>query len=135
MSAPYIFIKRGDVLFHEGSQSDCAYIINSGRLEVSKGCGKGEKEIIGFLENSDIVGEMGLIDGRPRSATVTATKNTRVSKITKEQFQSLSEKNPKALMPVMKVMVKRMRETLNLVKDLRKQSTGNLIFPAGSVEH
>ena len=76
---------------------------------------------------------MGLIDGQPRSATVTASKNTRLSKITKDQFDSLFEHNPKALMPIMKVMVKRMRETLHLVKGLRKQNTKTVIIPADSL--
>ena len=140
MSSPHILIKKGDVLFEEGSQSDCAYIINSGRLEVAKRCGRNQKEVLGFLENSDIVGEMGLIDGRPRSATVTALKNTRVSKITKEQFELLFENNPKALMPILKIMTKRMRDVLNLVKDLRRQNensrfqTQEALFPTETVE-
>ena len=48
MSSPHILIKKGDVLFEEGSQSDCAYIINSGRLEVAKRCGRNQKEVLGF---------------------------------------------------------------------------------------
>jgi len=108
-------LKKDEVLFEEGSPSDCAYIIQSGRLEVSKAQGNGGREIVGFLEAGDIVGEMGLIDGQVRSATVRAAENTQLTQITREHFQILSKRHPAALMPILKVLSARLRSILTRV--------------------
>lgn len=99
--------------------SDCAYIIDSGRVEVSKKRPNGEKQIIGVLHENDIFGEMGLIDGFPRSATVVALEDCTISIMTQDAFNSLAQHNPQALMPILKVLAKRLRATLTLVEDLQ----------------
>tara|TARA_B100000686_G_scaffold341961_1_gene420235 strand:- start:4238 stop:4657 length:420 start_codon:yes stop_codon:yes gene_type:complete len=108
-------IKQGEILFNEGSFSDCAYIIESGALEVLKKDDLNEEVIVAILYKNDIVGEMGLIDGMPRSATVRARFDTRLNAITRKEFHLLSEKNPNALMPVMKVLANRLRDSLDKV--------------------
>ena len=87
MSAKFYFpnlhkLKKGQVLFKEGSYSDAAFIIESGKVEISVKNGEGKKTVIGVLKDNDIVGEMGLIDGNPRSATVTALSDVKIKEIT-----------------------------------------------------
>lgn len=105
-------VKKGDVIFLEGTVSNCAFIIEKGRFEVSKLCANGKRKVLGVLRSSDIFGEMGLIDGRPRSATVTALEDGKVNVISKESFETLAQKSPQALMPLLKVLSNRLRETL-----------------------
>ena len=100
--------------------SDCAYIIDAGKVEVSKIRPNGEKQIIDVLNENDIFGEMGLIDGFPRSATVIALEDCTISIMTQETFNSLAQHNPQALMPILKVLAKRLRATLTLVEDLQE---------------
>jgi len=100
--------------------SDCAYIIDAGKVEVSKIRPNGEKQIIDVLNENDIFGEMGLIDGFPRSATVIALEDCTISIMTQEAFNSLAQHNPQALMPILKVLAKRLRATLTLVEDLQE---------------
>ena len=95
--------------------SDCAYIIESGRVQVSKTLSNGAEQVIGILEN-DIFGEMSLIDSFPRSATVLALEDCTISVMTQEIFNSLSKHNPKALMPILKVLVSRLRKVLNILE-------------------
>ena len=121
MSSKYT-LKKGQVLFKEGSYSDAAFIIESGKVEISKTKDGGEKMIIGVLKDNDIVGEMGLIDGHPRSATVTAMSDVKIKEITREQFETLSKTNPNALMPILKVLTNRLRHTLKMVIDIPKKS-------------
>ena len=113
-------LRAGEVLFKEGSFSDCAYIIDSGVLEVLKKDNKNHDVLLALLKTNDIVGEMGLIDGMPRSATVRAKSEVCVSVITREQFHSLSKKNPNALMPIMKVLAKRLRNSLAKIVDSKQ---------------
>ena len=99
--------------------SDCAYIIESGRVQVSKTLSNGEEQVIGILEENDIFGEMSLIDSLPRSATVLALEDCTISVMTQETFNNLAQHNPEALMPILKVLAKRLRATLALVEGLQ----------------
>ena len=115
-----VYFKQGEEIIKEGNLSDCAYIIGDGRVEVSKKLPNGEKQIIGVLDKNEIFGEMGLIDGFPRSATVVALEDCSISIITQESFNNLAQHKPEALMPILKVLAKRLRSTLSLVEDLQK---------------
>jgi len=112
--------KKGEDIIEEGTLGDCAYIIEQGSVEVSKLTPHGEKQVLGVLEKSEIFGEMGLIDGLPRCATVTALGNCVVSVCSRETFNSLADHNPESLLPIFKVLVRRLRSTLSLVGALQK---------------
>ena len=83
------YFKKGAEIIKEGVLSDCAYIIESGSVEVSKTLSNGQHQAIGILKENDIFGELSLIDGLPRSANVTALEDCSVSVMTQEVFNSL----------------------------------------------
>lgn len=112
------YFKKGVEIIKEGALSDCAYIIESGSVKVSKTLSTGEEQTIGILQENDIFGEMGLIDCLPRSANVVALEDCTVSVMTQEVFQSLSRHNPTALMPVLKVLARRLRKALGIIEGL-----------------
>jgi CRP/FNR family transcriptional regulator, cyclic AMP receptor protein len=99
----------------EGDFGDCAYIVETGTLEVSKKNKTNDKQILGQLKQNDIFGELGLIDGLPRSATVTTTENCTLNVLTRESFNALIRNKPEALMPIFKVLASRLRSTLKQV--------------------
>ena len=105
-------VKKGDVIFREGNFSDTAFIIESGLFEVTKKTEDGGYKRISMLHKNDIFGEMGIIDGLPRSATVTALEDGRVTVVTKEDFETLARRNPNALMPILKILSMRLRRAL-----------------------
>ena len=72
------------------------------------------------FNKNEIFGEMGLIDGFPRSASVIALEDCSISIITQDSFNNLAQHKPEALMPILKVLAKRLRSTLTLVEDLQK---------------
>ncbi len=109
----------------EGSVADCAYIIASGKVEVFRTDVDGEKKVLGVLRDGDIFGEMALIDGLPRSASVRALVDSSVNVLTKDVFNTMSDKNPKALMPILKVLVSRLRSTLDILGDTGSDSRRN----------
>ena len=113
------YFKKGAEIIKEGTLSDCAYIIESGKVEVSKTLSNGENQVVCILKKNDIFGEMGLIDGLPRSATVVALEDCAITIMTQETFNYLAQHNPQALMPILKVLAKRLRSTLALVEDLQ----------------
>ncbi|MBT3509189.1 MAG: cyclic nucleotide-binding domain-containing protein [Nitrospina sp.] len=105
----------GEVVFEEGSDSNCAYLVEEGKFEVSR-IHNGKKLVMGILKAKDIFGEMGIIDNQPRSATVISLEKSKVSLITQECFHSLEQTNPQALMPLLRVLSARIRDTFKLSK-------------------
>ncbi len=116
-----IYIKKGKSIFLEGTPGECAYIIESGSVEVSKTKNSGERISLGTLYEKDIFGELGLIDGLPRTATVTALEDCTVSILTQEAFNSLARRNPQSLIPILKILAKRLRSALNVVENMNKR--------------
>ncbi|MBC8288627.1 MAG: cyclic nucleotide-binding domain-containing protein [Nitrospinae bacterium] len=108
-------LKKGEIIFHEGNPSDCAYIIGTGSIEILENTPGGQK-VLGILQDNEIFGEMGLIDGLPRSATARARKDSVVYILTPETFESLVHKDPESLLPIMKILTSRLRETMNCLK-------------------
>jgi CRP/FNR family transcriptional regulator/CRP/FNR family cyclic AMP-dependent transcriptional regulator len=69
-----------------------------------------------ILGQNDIFGEMGMIDGGPRSATITALENSKVTMVTREDLNAMSRKNPKAWFPIVKAMSARLRRSTSKEK-------------------
>ena len=91
--------KKGETIIREGEKSDCAYILESGTAEVLKSLPNGEYQFVGTLVQNDIFGELGLIDGLPRSATVKAIENCRIRKLSQATFGLLARSNPPPPLP------------------------------------
>ncbi|MGR3318929.1 MAG: cyclic nucleotide-binding domain-containing protein [Candidatus Anammoxibacter sp.] len=118
--------KSGDIIIEEGSQGTCAYIIETGSVEVSRTYDN-VKKILTVLGEKQVFGEMGLIEDKPRSATVTAIGNTILSVISRESFNDLFCKNPKVILSILKALFEKLRTaTINIVKDHAKQKQGSL---------
>jgi CRP-like cAMP-binding protein len=105
------YMKKGQIVFHEGSRSDFAFIIENGQVEVSRKRRDGNIEVIDILGHNDIFGEIGMIDGGPRSATVTALENSKVTMISREDLNIMARKDPNAWFPIIKALSARLRRT------------------------
>ena len=93
------YMKKGQVVFREGNQSDFAFIIESGQIEVSRKRLDGNVEVLDILGKNEIFGELGMIDGGPRSATATALENSKVTLISRRDLNVMAQKDPKAWFP------------------------------------
>ncbi|MEK9627866.1 MAG: cyclic nucleotide-binding domain-containing protein [Nitrospinota bacterium] len=125
--------KKGEVIIKEGSLSTGAFIIESGRVEVSKNLPNGKSQVISILDKNDIFGEMGLIDQLPRSATVRALEDSSISIMTPDNFNLLAKRNPQALMPILKVLATRLRSTLKILEEIDEKESQNQAAVAGSI--
>jgi len=111
-----LFFKEGEVVLKEGELSFDAYIIESGVARVTK-CGpKDESIFLADLEEYEIFGEMGWLDRSPRSATVTAKTRLAIRVLKEEDAVQFMAHNPKALLPILRVLGSRLRETLRLIE-------------------
>jgi CRP/FNR family transcriptional regulator/CRP/FNR family cyclic AMP-dependent transcriptional regulator len=105
------YMKKGQVVFQEGSRSDFAFIIENGQVEVSRRRKDGNVEVLDILGQNEIFGEMGMVDGGPRTATITALENSKVTMISREDLNLMTRKDPKAWFPIVKAMSARLRRS------------------------
>src|SRR6202048_5373154 len=85
--------ERG-VLFEAGDVADGCYRLEQGLLKVSIASPQGDERILTILGPGSIVGELAIIDGLPRSATVVAIRDCKLSYISREAFVSCLREYP-----------------------------------------
>ncbi len=84
----------GATIFSQGDKGDSFYIIQSGAVQVVLNTAGGRSEVIAVLGPQDCFGEMALLSGDPRSATIVAVKDTTVWRLSREDWDELIEKHP-----------------------------------------
>lgn len=100
--------KAGEVIFRENEPGGMAYVIERGRVEVTKMLGEQTIHLV-YLETGEPFGEMSMLDDQPRSATVTAVEETLVREIERDHFFRLLQTEPDIGINLLKVLVARLR--------------------------
>jgi len=109
---------RGSQILRAGDPTDSLYILISGRAKVFMSDFDGKEVILAILGPNEFVGEMGLIDNSPRSASVMALESCEVVCISKSDFKRCLSENFDMAMTVMRGLVKRLRDADNQVGSL-----------------
>jgi CRP/FNR family cyclic AMP-dependent transcriptional regulator len=101
-------LSRGTVLFQEGDPGREMFIIQKGKVQVRKKVGTGEK-VLAELTEGEFFGEMALLLGMDRSATVEVLEDSKVLVINPETFESLLKNSPDIALKMLKKMAFRLR--------------------------
>jgi type IV pilus assembly protein PilB len=100
---PHVAIVR------EGASGDAMFIIRDGQVEVrKKEPSTGVELAIAALGNGSCFGEMALLTGKPRSATVMTTQTTKVLVLDKSDFNDLMKEYPRILMSLNRILAERL---------------------------
>lgn len=99
-------IEAGHTLFEQGDVADAAYIVVGGRLRLT-GVHGGVTTVDVSVGRGDIVGELGIIEQAPRSATATATRDTTLARLSDAAFQQLTAAHPKLMLPLVRKFLTR----------------------------
>ncbi len=99
----------GEVLFEEGDPSDAAYFVVSGRILVFVRDEHGAARALTELGRGQVVGELGLLDRAPRSATVRAVRDTTLARFSTELFDDLVLRSPALMLHVARGLLTRLR--------------------------
>lgn len=126
----WVYLNHGEVLFNDDDVSDAMYILVRGRLSVSSDhLQDGEYKQIGEVEFGETVGEVGLLSDAPRTATVAATRDSILAKLTSDAYLKLSEKNPKITTSIARLVVERQRAFMTPQKSKRVDTLTFTIVP------
>jgi CRP-like cAMP-binding protein len=99
-----VTLASGEALFNKGEPGHLMYVVKSGYLQILDGNYVYETVSVG-----GIVGEMAIVDGSPRSATVRAIQPSTVIPIDERRFLFMVQQTPFFALRVMRVMTERLR--------------------------
>jgi putative ABC transport system ATP-binding protein len=102
-----VTLADGQILFREGDSADAAYIILSGSVAVFREGADGPTHL-STVGRHGIIGEMGLISGAPRSATIVAASDVTVLRINKDVFLDLLGELPSVALAIMREQIGRL---------------------------
>lgn len=100
----------GDIIFQEGEPGDCAYLIKSGEVKITKLASDDQPRTIATLKAGNILGEMALIDNEPRAASAVVLQNAEVLIISKEEFQQRLKGSDQVIGLLMQTFTNRLRQ-------------------------
>jgi CRP/FNR family transcriptional regulator, cyclic AMP receptor protein len=99
-------IEDGTVIFDEETPGDVMYVIISGEVDIfANGL------LIETLGPGDLLGEMALIDSKPRSASALTRSECRIAAVDEERFLQMVKEKPEFSLHVMRILADRLRRT------------------------
>ena len=109
-SAKKISLAKGHVLFAKGDAGDGCYWLDSGILKVCIVSDTGEQRILAVLGEGAIVGELAMLDGLPRSATVEAIRDCQLTFVSRAAFTRCLSEYPDIYTYLVNTLVERLRQ-------------------------
>src|SRR5450432_2719633 len=102
-------------LFLAGDPGDGCYRLNDGLLKVCVSSPAGAERILAILGPGSIVGDMAMIDGQPRSASVTALRDCKLSFVSRTAFEAFAAQQPDIYKNLLSLLAGRLRDTDQVV--------------------
>jgi predicted acylesterase/phospholipase RssA/CRP-like cAMP-binding protein len=105
-------VPGGTVLMRQGDEADGLFLVAVGRLRVSMERDDGSTVVLAELGRGQVVGELALITDEPRSATVTAVRDSQVLTLSSESYELLVREHPNAFRQLASQVVRRLVRSL-----------------------
>ena len=108
----------GQIIFKQGDYSDCMYDILSGSVGIYSAYGTPEQKLVAELQAGQLLGEMGMLEYYPRSATAAALEDgATLAAITEDELSVYFRDKPEKLLKIMRQLSKSLRETTQKYAD------------------
>jgi NTE family protein len=101
-------VGAGEVLFLQGDTGEDLFFVLSGRLRAVLDWGKKTEKVLGEIGRGKTVGEMALLSGQARSATVVAVRDSLLAKLSQEDFAAITEAAPKWALALARTVIERL---------------------------
>src|SRR5580700_5924240 len=101
----------GAALYEAGEEADQFYFLRAGRLGAFRREEGHETQFLGVIRPGEPAGEMALIAGAPHSATVAALRDSEVLALSRDEFFTSVEEDPKVMTELARLMILRTRQS------------------------
>lgn len=105
----WVQVNAGQVIHHQGDESDAIYIVLNGRLRALQEADDGSMQVIGEYGQGESIGELEVMTESTRPATLHAIRDTELAKIPRSLFNSLAQEHPSITIQISKLIAQRMR--------------------------
>jgi len=112
-------------IFFQGEPSDSLYMLFKGSVKVTRAADDGTEKIVEILGPGEVFGELAVLDGHPRSATVTTCEATEMGVMSRQDFRGFAASRPDVLWKLMESLCERIRKTSG---DLLEMSSKELPY-------
>lgn len=102
--------KKGETIVNEGEQSVAFFMLTTGRVAAVRGDGSKRSDKLNEIGAGGFFGEMGLIDGATRSASIKALEDTECLALSRWDFMAELHTNPQMAVAMLPVLTQRVRE-------------------------
>lgn len=109
--------QAGEVLFREGEAGDRMFVIQAGAVRITKVMG-GEAKVLAVLGPGEFLGEMAILNGKPRTATATVMEPTRCLLIDARTLEAMVAKNAEIALRLIKKLARRLDSADTLIEIL-----------------
>jgi CRP/FNR family transcriptional regulator, cyclic AMP receptor protein len=109
---------KNSIVFLEEEAGAALFIIISGKVKVVRTDDEGKEVILSILGSGEFFGEMALLDGLPRSATVVSTEESELFMIHRREFLQLIESSPQVVVSLLRELTRRLRKADEQIKSL-----------------
>lgn len=113
---------KNSLIIKEGDRTNCAYLINSGRVKIYLSDEHGKEIVLSVLKAGEYFGEMSLIDRERRSAGVMAMEDADLTEISQNVFRACLQSHPDISEQIMLGLVTRLREANKKISGLALMS-------------
>ena len=120
-------VPSGASLFRAGDQGDAMYLIENGRVEITITDEDKKKIVLAELAQGDFFGEMAIIDGKRRSADATVIETARLAVLSRDDFLSFIQDNPRVALEMLSATFSRLRRTDKMLQQ-RVSRNVNVVY-------
>ena len=109
-------VKAGTVIYGKGDPGDSLFAVITGTVQISAPSVEGKDTVFAQLAAGEIVGEIALLDGRPRSADVAAVTDCELMVINRRDFVPLIHDHPELAFRLIDILCEKLRRTNDQVE-------------------
>ena len=109
----WLQVNAGQVIFHEGDESEAIYIVLNGRLRLVQDRKDGGMNVKAEFGQGESIGELEVLTESSRSGTLHAIRDTELVKFPRTLFNSLAQEHPNITIKISKIIASRMRALID----------------------
>ncbi len=125
----WLHLARGEQLIQQGDTDENLYILISGRLQAVATDYTGHEQVIGEIAPGESVGEMQLLTGGARSASVYSIRDSALVQLSQDGFDRLVAKYPQIMKHIAQQVIKRLQQTIQRSSNTSKLAKDIVIIP------
>jgi predicted acylesterase/phospholipase RssA/CRP-like cAMP-binding protein len=122
----------GSTIMRQDEPGDCLFVVTAGRLRALRRDTNGENRAVGEIGRGETVGEMAVLTGEPRSATVVAVRDSDLLRLSKTSFDRLAERHSQTALQMARLIARRLQEAIQTRRRAAIPATIAIVGTRGS---